>query len=83
MVSSAVALLTGCGGSSAQPEPPTTPPTTQSAQSLTPWDHGLFYEKLPDGYDLLCVYVDNGHNGGPSCDWPGHQAWVDAKAASK
>lgn len=80
---SVAALLSGCGGSSVQPAPVATPPATQSAQSITPWDHGVFYEKLPDGYGLMCVYARNGYDGGLSCDWPGHQAWVEAKAASK
>ena len=80
---SAIALLTGCGSSNAQPKPVVTPPATQSAQGITPGYRGVFYEKLPDGYDMMCVYVDGGYDGGLSCDWPGHQAWVEAKAASK
>ncbi|MEO5949748.1 MAG: hypothetical protein ABIP74_05065 [Candidatus Saccharimonas sp.] len=77
----ATMLLTGCGGGSVTtPDPgPTTPEVTAQSEGYEPSSHGVYYEKLPDGYDLMCVYARAGSSGGVSCDWEGHKTWLEKK----
>lgn len=65
-------ILTACGsnGQSA---------TTGSSVSSPPGTHYTFYQDLPDGGKVLCIWVSTsssyGGNGGLSCDWESlHQA---------
>lgn len=78
-----IGLLSGCAGNvpDTPPPSPAAAEATPSAVFVNPGDKGLFYITLPDGYELLCVYVDGGYEGGPSCDWEGHQAWLVERAA--
>lgn len=75
----ALALLAACGSATGQQQgvAPTTP--NASADAYQTSGQGVFTIKLPDGYNLMCVYARNYDSGGPSCDWPGHQAWKEAR----
>lgn len=33
--------------------------------------HYVFYQELPDGRRVMCVWAKWGNGGGPSCDWEG------------
>lgn len=75
----AVGGIAGCGTSASVGgvAGPSTPAATAQANGISPI-HGLYYEKLKDGYLLTCEYASLGDGGGgPSCDWPGHQAWLE------
>lgn len=74
----AVGGIAGCAtsASSGGAAGPSRPAATAQPEGANP-GHGIFYQKLEDGYLLPCVYAWSGAGSGPSCDWPGHQAWLE------
>lgn len=75
----AVGGVVGCASGVDRGEAgPATPAATVQAKGMEP-NHGIYYERLKDGYLLTCEYADRGYGGGTSCDWPGHQAWVEKR----
>lgn len=52
-------LLVGCG----------TTDGAEDGSGNTPNTHYTFYQELPDGGRVLCVWAKSGYGGGPSCDW--------------
>lgn len=53
-------LLTGCGSPLQG---------TDAKGNKAPQHHYAFYQDLPDGRTVLCVWAKSGYGGGVSCDW--------------
>ena len=58
---SASLLLTGCGTGA------------DNSGEHAPEKHYYFWQDLPDGEKVLCVWVKDVNSGGLSCDWNGRQ----------
>lgn len=55
--------LAGCGASE--------PESAESGKQRTTETNYTFYQKLPNGERVLCVWAKDGYGGGLSCDWAG------------
>lgn len=74
--------LSACSTSSEGGDAPVSPPNdSQQAAGYTPGHHGVFYQPLPDGYQLLCVYARDARSGGPSCYWEDSTKWLAERAS--
>jgi hypothetical protein len=83
-------LLAGCGSSvhdATQNSTSTTSPTEhrwddKAEAGQPPYYHYSYYQTLPDGYKLLCVYAaDDSRAGGPSCNWEAYNKHLNDQKA--
>lgn len=42
---------------------------SETPGSYYPEEHYTFYQELPGGEKVLCVWAKSGYGGGPSCDF--------------
>lgn len=45
--------------------------SNEDTSQPAPDTHYSFYETLPDGQKVLCIWAKTGYGGGLSCDWVG------------
>lgn len=85
-VAAAMLALTGCASSATSSGSSSEPAVTElrpryNPESLDPpYYNYAYYQTLPDGYELLCIYgADGDRAGGPSCNWDAYNKHLESK----
>ena len=86
-IAAAMLALTGCAspassGSNSTIETTSTElrPRYNPDSLKPPYYNFVYYQTLPDGYELMCIYgADDNRAGGPSCNWEAYNKHLESK----